>query len=192
MKSASESVNKSFGPSVCPKLTNWGKIRYVLQIPTPIWGIGATLPFAIHNREQEKEKQLKIMQVTIAILNTTHEFAWFKFICVMRSVCVSDANPILSLVALVVETCMEEGLKPMHAEQLRENVHKMVYFVADYYKSIESFQVLNQVDEVFARSPLLQCSLPCRLLHLPFRTWISFKKVTLNSKIHLKSHVMNH
>ncbi|KAK1265795.1 Tyrosine decarboxylase 1 [Acorus gramineus] len=40
---------------------------------------------------------------------------------------------------------MENGLKPMDAEQLRENAHRMVDFIADYYKSIESFPVLSQV-----------------------------------------------
>ena len=37
------------------------------------------------------------------------------------------------------------GLKPMDAEQLRENAHKMVDFIADYYKTIENFPVLSQV-----------------------------------------------
>ncbi|XP_042515557.1 tyrosine decarboxylase 2 [Macadamia integrifolia] len=41
---------------------------------------------------------------------------------------------------------MEKGLKPMDAEQLRENAHKMVDFIADYYKNIESFPVLSQVE----------------------------------------------
>lgn len=36
----------------------------------------------------------------------------------------------------------------MDAEQLRENAHKMVDFIADYYKTIENFPVLSQV-EVF-------------------------------------------
>lgn len=40
------------------------------------------------------------------------------------------------------------GLRPMDAEQLREHAHKMVDFIADYYKSIENFPVLSQV-EVF-------------------------------------------
>jgi len=40
------------------------------------------------------------------------------------------------------------GLQPMDSEQLRENAHKMVDFIADYYKSIENFPVLSQV-EVF-------------------------------------------
>uniref|UniRef100_A0A1D1YG92 Tyrosine decarboxylase 1 n=1 Tax=Anthurium amnicola TaxID=1678845 RepID=A0A1D1YG92_9ARAE len=40
---------------------------------------------------------------------------------------------------------MEGALKPMDAEQLREHAHRMVDFIADYYKSIESFPVLSQV-----------------------------------------------
>ncbi|PQQ17545.1 tyrosine decarboxylase 1 isoform X1 [Prunus yedoensis var. nudiflora] len=40
---------------------------------------------------------------------------------------------------------MESGLKPMDAEQLRENAHKMVDFIADYYQTIENFPVLSQV-----------------------------------------------
>lgn len=43
------------------------------------------------------------------------------------------------------------GLRPMDAEQLREHAHKMVDFIADYYKSIENFPVLSQV-EVFTLS----------------------------------------
>ncbi|KAK3013807.1 hypothetical protein RJ639_009733 [Escallonia herrerae] len=34
----------------------------------------------------------------------------------------------------------------MDAEQLRENAHKMVDFIADYYKNIETFPVLSQVE----------------------------------------------
>uniref|UniRef100_A0A0D9WYA1 Tyrosine decarboxylase n=1 Tax=Leersia perrieri TaxID=77586 RepID=A0A0D9WYA1_9ORYZ len=37
-----------------------------------------------------------------------------------------------------------EWLRPMDTEQLRECGHRMVDFVADYYKSIESFPVLSQ------------------------------------------------
>jgi aromatic-L-amino-acid/L-tryptophan decarboxylase len=48
---------------------------------------------------------------------------------------------------------MEEGegseLKPMDAEQLREQGHKMVDFIADYYKTIENFPVLSQVQVLF-------------------------------------------
>jgi hypothetical protein len=33
----------------------------------------------------------------------------------------------------------------MDSEQLREHAHKMVDFIADYYKSIENFPVLSQV-----------------------------------------------
>lgn len=39
----------------------------------------------------------------------------------------------------------EGELKPMNAEQLRECGHKMVDFIADYYKNIENFPVLSQV-----------------------------------------------
>lgn len=50
---------------------------------------------------------------------------------------------------------MEEGgLKPMDAEQLRECGHKMVDFVADYYKNIESFPVLSQVQPGYLRELL--------------------------------------
>ncbi|KAI3891694.1 hypothetical protein MKW92_046834 [Papaver armeniacum] len=34
----------------------------------------------------------------------------------------------------------------MDAEQLRENAHKMVDFIADYYKNLETFAVLSQVE----------------------------------------------
>uniref|UniRef100_A0A1J3K917 Tyrosine decarboxylase 1 n=1 Tax=Noccaea caerulescens TaxID=107243 RepID=A0A1J3K917_NOCCA len=44
---------------------------------------------------------------------------------------------------------MENGgkkmLKPMDSEQLREYGHRMVDFIADYYKTIETFPVLSQV-----------------------------------------------
>ncbi|XP_024018421.1 tyrosine decarboxylase 1 isoform X2 [Morus notabilis] len=39
----------------------------------------------------------------------------------------------------------DRALKPMDAEQLRECGHKMVDFIADYYKTIENFPVLSQV-----------------------------------------------
>ncbi|KAG5055428.1 hypothetical protein JHK85_007938 [Glycine max] len=39
----------------------------------------------------------------------------------------------------------ESALRPMDAEQLREQAHKMVDFIADYYKTIEDFPVLSQV-----------------------------------------------
>ena len=39
----------------------------------------------------------------------------------------------------------------MDAEQFREHAHKMVDFIADYYKTIENFPVLSQV-QVFAIS----------------------------------------
>uniref|UniRef100_A0A453G8G1 Uncharacterized protein n=1 Tax=Aegilops tauschii subsp. strangulata TaxID=200361 RepID=A0A453G8G1_AEGTS len=37
------------------------------------------------------------------------------------------------------------SMRPMDAEQLRECGHRMVDFIADYYKSIETFSVLSQV-----------------------------------------------
>ncbi|XP_028794640.1 tyrosine decarboxylase 1-like [Neltuma alba] len=40
----------------------------------------------------------------------------------------------------------ESELRPMDAEQLREQAHKMVDFIADYYKTIENFPVLSQVE----------------------------------------------
>ncbi|MQM09297.1 hypothetical protein Taro_042170 [Colocasia esculenta] len=43
-------------------------------------------------------------------------------------------------------TTKEGALKPMDAEQLREHAHRMVDFIADYYKSIESYPVLSQVE----------------------------------------------
>ncbi|XP_058207624.1 phenylacetaldehyde synthase [Rhododendron vialii] len=54
---------------------------------------------------------------------------------------------------------MEGGLKPMDAEQLRENAHKMVDFIADYYKNIESFPVLSQVQPGYLHK-LLPVSAP--------------------------------
>ncbi|XP_072956432.1 tyrosine decarboxylase 2 isoform X2 [Typha angustifolia] len=49
---------------------------------------------------------------------------------------------------------MEDSLKPMDAEQLREYGHKMVDFIADYYKSIENFPVLSQVKPGYLRELL--------------------------------------
>ncbi|XP_010548734.1 PREDICTED: tyrosine decarboxylase 1-like isoform X2 [Tarenaya hassleriana] len=37
------------------------------------------------------------------------------------------------------------GLKPMESEQLREYGHRMVDFIADYYKSVDTFPVRSQV-----------------------------------------------
>ncbi|KOM30179.1 hypothetical protein LR48_Vigan967s005100 [Vigna angularis] len=39
----------------------------------------------------------------------------------------------------------ENALRAMDAEQLREHAHKMVDFIADYYKTIQNFPVLSQV-----------------------------------------------
>ncbi|ONK70101.1 uncharacterized protein A4U43_C05F30270 [Asparagus officinalis] len=49
----------------------------------------------------------------------------------------------------------------MDAEQLRENAHKMVDFIADYYKSLESYPVLSQVQPGYLRE-LLPDSAPDR------------------------------
>ncbi|PKA54142.1 Tyrosine decarboxylase 1 [Apostasia shenzhenica] len=54
---------------------------------------------------------------------------------------------------------MEGSLKPMDAEQLREHAHKMVDFIADYYKSLENFPVLSQVKPGYL-SELLPDSAP--------------------------------
>ncbi|GFP82980.1 tyrosine decarboxylase 1 [Phtheirospermum japonicum] len=56
---------------------------------------------------------------------------------------------------------MEGNLKPMDAEQLRECAHKMVDFIADYYKNIENFPVLSQVQPGYLRE-LLPDSAPAR------------------------------
>ncbi|XP_027147891.1 tyrosine decarboxylase 1 isoform X1 [Coffea eugenioides] len=49
---------------------------------------------------------------------------------------------------------MEGELKPMNAEQLRECGHRMVDFIADYYKDIENFPVLSQVQPGYLRQLL--------------------------------------
>ncbi|XP_012085210.1 phenylacetaldehyde synthase isoform X1 [Jatropha curcas] len=48
----------------------------------------------------------------------------------------------------------EGELRPMDAEQLREYAHKMVDFIADYYKTIENFPVLSQVEPGYLRKVL--------------------------------------
>nr|XP_016503619.1 PREDICTED: tyrosine decarboxylase 1-like isoform X1 [Nicotiana tabacum]XP_016503621.1 PREDICTED: tyrosine decarboxylase 1-like isoform X1 [Nicotiana tabacum]XP_016503622.1 PREDICTED: tyrosine decarboxylase 1-like isoform X1 [Nicotiana tabacum] len=48
----------------------------------------------------------------------------------------------------------EGELKPMDAEQLREYGHQMVDFIADYYKNIENFPVLSQVQPGYLRKLL--------------------------------------
>ncbi|KAI5680036.1 hypothetical protein M9H77_01263 [Catharanthus roseus] len=55
---------------------------------------------------------------------------------------------------------MEDELKPMDAEQLREYGHKMVDFIADYYKNIESFPVLSQVQPGYLRELLPESAPP--------------------------------
>ncbi|KAL9168942.1 hypothetical protein ABFS82_04G047000 [Erythranthe guttata] len=54
-----------------------------------------------------------------------------------------------------------DDLKPMDADQLREHAHKMVDFIADYYKNIEQFPVLSQVQPGYLRE-LLPDSAPSR------------------------------
>nr|XP_023884710.1 tyrosine decarboxylase 1-like isoform X3 [Quercus suber] len=49
---------------------------------------------------------------------------------------------------------MDVDLKPMDAEQFREHAHKMVDFIADYYKTIENFPVLSQVQPGYLRNML--------------------------------------
>uniref|UniRef100_A0AAU8CHY9 TDC n=1 Tax=Corchorus olitorius TaxID=93759 RepID=A0AAU8CHY9_9ROSI len=49
---------------------------------------------------------------------------------------------------------MDNRLKPMDAEQLREYGHKMVDFIADYYKTIENYPVLSQVEPGYLRNLL--------------------------------------
>ncbi|XP_010526485.1 PREDICTED: tyrosine decarboxylase 1-like [Tarenaya hassleriana] len=52
---------------------------------------------------------------------------------------------------------MENGgseLKPMDSEQLRECGHRMVDFIADYYRTIENFPVLSQVQPDYLRNLL--------------------------------------
>lgn len=55
---------------------------------------------------------------------------------------------------------MDNGLnlKAMDAEQLRENGHKMVDFIADYYKNIETFPVLSQVEPGYLQKLLPDCA----------------------------------
>ncbi|XP_044946747.1 tryptophan decarboxylase 2 isoform X1 [Hordeum vulgare subsp. vulgare] len=53
------------------------------------------------------------------------------------------------------------SLRPMDAEQLRECGHRMVDFIADYYKSIERFPVLSQVQPGYLKE-LLPDSAPNR------------------------------
>ncbi|GMH02544.1 hypothetical protein Nepgr_004383 [Nepenthes gracilis] len=50
-----------------------------------------------------------------------------------------------SVASQAIMSFREDRLKPMDAEQLREYGHQMVDFVADYYKTIENFPVLSQV-----------------------------------------------
>ncbi|XP_073292328.1 tyrosine decarboxylase 2 isoform X3 [Primulina huaijiensis] len=56
---------------------------------------------------------------------------------------------------------MEGDMKTMDSEQLREYAHKMVDFIADYYKDIETFPVLSQVQPGYLRE-LIPDSAPAR------------------------------
>jgi len=55
----------------------------------------------------------------------------------------------------------ESALRAMDAEQLREHGHKMVDFIADYYKTIQNFPVLSQV-QVLHSPPSLPNQCICR------------------------------
>ncbi|XP_047071867.1 tryptophan decarboxylase 2 isoform X1 [Lolium rigidum] len=46
------------------------------------------------------------------------------------------------------------SMRPMDSEQLRECGHRMVDFIADYYKSIETFPVLSQVQPGYLKELL--------------------------------------
>ena len=55
----------------------------------------------------------------------------------------------------------------MDAEQLREQAHKMVDFIADYYKNIENFPVLSQVEVAISPTYFTCMSFPCFLVLFP-------------------------
>ncbi|XP_042483583.1 uncharacterized protein LOC122063958 isoform X3 [Macadamia integrifolia] len=55
-----------------------------------------------------------------------------------------NVQPIDISSMLLLTPHREEGLKPMEDVKLRENAYKMVDFIADYCKNIESFPVLSQ------------------------------------------------
>jgi len=46
------------------------------------------------------------------------------------------------------------GLRPFDAEEFRENAHKVVDFIADYYRDIEKFPVRSQIQACFFLKPL--------------------------------------
>ncbi|KAK8496297.1 hypothetical protein V6N13_100145 [Hibiscus sabdariffa] len=75
----------------------------------------------------------------------------FIFVGLKESVDVDDDD---SSSLLINTPTMENRLKPMDAEQLREYGHKMVDFIADYYKTIENFPVLSQVQPGYLRNLL--------------------------------------
>ena len=49
------------------------------------------------------------------------------------------------------------GLRPFDVEEFRENAHKMVDFIGDYYRDIENFLVRSQVQACFFLKPLAFC-----------------------------------
>lgn len=63
-------------------------------------------------------------------------------------------------------------MRPMDAEQLREQAHKMVDFIADYYKTIENLPVLSQVEVVKFSAFLSLIS----LFHLHDHLWCIITK----------------
>ncbi|XP_062079574.1 phenylacetaldehyde synthase-like isoform X2 [Humulus lupulus] len=71
------------------------------------------------------------------VVKTTQEVSTLHFII--------SCSRLLTCNVTTTPKNMENGLKPMDSEQLRECGHKMVDFIADYYKSIENFPVLSQV-----------------------------------------------
>ena len=46
--------------------------------------------------------------------------------------------------------------KPLDHEEFRKHAHKMVDYIADYYKNIENYQVLSQVKPGYLLSSLPQ------------------------------------
>ncbi|CAI9770606.1 unnamed protein product [Fraxinus pennsylvanica] len=85
-----------------------------------------------------------------------------KFTLDLQHPLVLQRNPISPFIILLTSLTwvsqfankMEDSLKPMDAEQLRECGHKMVDFIADYYKNIENLPVLSQVQPGYLRELL--------------------------------------
>ena len=49
------------------------------------------------------------------------------------------------------------GLRPFDVEEFRENAHKMVDFISDYYRYIKKFPIRSQVQACFFLKPLAFC-----------------------------------